>query len=61
MMILLGKNVFTTVDLDEIFSQRHWKKNYKPQNEREINEYFLNSLPDLWALMWAAADLETSE
>lgn len=36
------------------------KKNYKPQNEREINEYFLQSWPDLWALVWCIDDLETS-
>lgn len=37
------------------------KKNYKPQNERKINECFLWSWPDLWAFVWGTDDLETSE
>lgn len=37
------------------------KKNYKSQNEREVNEHFLGSWPDSGALMWATDDLEVSE
>ena len=61
MMILLGKNVLIAVDLDEMFSQRHSKEEWSTPYEREINEGFLWSWPELWAFVLGTDDLEKSE
>lgn len=46
MVILLGKNVFTAVDLDEMFSQRH------PREELQTPEWEGNKWVFLMKLAW---------